>query len=142
MAQVINSLGKLKGWNSVTLRVLGRDVVGVAKIAYDDEQTHNNAYGAGKEPVGLEEGNYSAKASVDLFEEEVRALQNVIAPGARLQDIVPFPIIVSYETPGGGTVTDVIHNCRFMNNGIEVKQGDGKIVRSFNLAVTHITPNV
>lgn len=141
MPQVINSLGKLKGWNSVALRVLGRDVVGVAKIAYSDEQSHANAYGAGKEPVGLEEGNYTATASIDLFDEEVRALQGVIPPGLRMQDIAPFPVVVSYETPGGGTNTDIIHNCRFMNNGIEVKQGDGKIVRSFNLAVTHITHN-
>ncbi|MBK5213364.1 MAG: hypothetical protein JJE55_06865 [Flavobacteriaceae bacterium] len=139
MATVINSLGKLKGWNSVTLRLFARDVVGVAKIAYGDEQSHANAYGAGKEPVGLEEGNYTATASIDLFDEEVRALQSVIPPGLRMQDIVPFPIIVSFEIPGGGTSTDVIHNCRFMNNGIEIKQGDGKIVRSFNLAVTHIT---
>jgi hypothetical protein len=142
MATVVNSLGKLTGWNAVTARILGRDVVGISKIQYDDEQQSNNAMGAGKMPVGIEDGNYIAKASIDLFEEEVRAIQNSIPPGTRLQDIAPFPIIVSYAIADGARITDSILNCRFLNNGIEINQGDGKIVRSFNLAVTHILHNI
>lgn len=141
MATVVNSLGKLTGWNSVTARVLGRDVVGISKVAYSDEQVSNNAMGAGSMPVGIEGGNYSATASIDLFEKEVRALQAALPPGWRLQDLRPFDIVVSYALPEGGVITDIIHNCRFMNNGVEINQGDGKIVRSFNLAVTHITHN-
>jgi len=142
MPQVVNSLGKLTGWNSVTARILGRDVVGISKVAYSDEQVSNNAMGAGSMPVGIEGGNYTANASVDLFEEEVRAIQTAMPAGVRVQDILPFDVIVSYALPGGGRTTDVIHNCRFLNNGIEVKQGDGKIVRSFNLAVSHISHNI
>ena len=138
MATVINSLGKLVGWNAITVRVLGRDLVGIAKIAYSDEQVSNNAPGAGKYPVGIEEGNYTATASIDLFNEEVRALQNALPIGKRLQDIAPFDITVSYVL-NGNRVNDILHNVRFINNGVDVSQGDGKIVRSFNLALTHIT---
>ena len=137
---VINSLGKLVGWNSVTFRLLGRDVIGIAKIQYNDEQVSANAHGAGKYPVGIEDGNYTAAASVDLFNEEFRALQDALPSGGRIQDIEPFDITVSYLN-GSNRVNDVLHNVRFLNNGVDVKQGDGKIVRSFNLAITHITHN-
>jgi hypothetical protein len=116
--------------------------VGISKIAYADEQVSNNAMGAGSMPVGIEGGNYSASASFDLFKEEVRAIQTALPAGVRMQDIQPFDILVSYAIPGGGRRTDVIHNCRFLNNGVEVNQGDGKIVRSFNMATTHISHNI
>jgi len=137
---VINSLGKLVGWNAVTLRLLGRDVVGVSKIQYGDEQVSANSYGAGKFPVGIEDGNYTANASLDLFNEEFRALQDALPTGKRVQDIEPFDITVSFEQ-NGLRVTDILHGVRFTNNGVDVKQGDGKIVRSFTLALTHITHN-
>lgn len=139
---VVNSLGKLKGWNSVTTRLLGRDVVGIAKVQYDDDKPSPNAFGAGGYPVGIEDANYTAKASIDLFDEEVREIMKALPAGKRMQDITPFDIPVSFEVPGTGErQTDIIHNCRFTNVGLEVKQNDGKIVRSFNLAVTHITHN-
>lgn len=141
---IVNSLGKLTGWNSITLRIFGRDVVGIRRVQYSDEQAIVNGYGAGKMPVGEEEGNYSATASIDLLNEEVLAIQNALPPGTRLQDIPGFDIVVSYEYGATGTLkrTDIIHNCRFTNNGVEVSQGDGAIVRSFTLKTSHITHNV
>lgn len=141
---IVNSFGKLTGWNSVTLRLFGRDVVGIRRIQYSDEQQIENAYGAGKMPVGEEEGNYSATAAIDLLNEEVFAIQNALPAGMRMQDIPNFDIVVSYEYGATGALrrTDIIHNCRFTNNGLEVNQGDGSIVRSFTLKVSHISHNV
>lgn len=141
MAIIINGLGQIKGWNSITCRILGRDVVGLRKIAYSDEQQTQNEYGAGKFPVGESQGNYSATASIDLLDEEVRLLQGSLPPGQRLQDISGFDIVVNYEQ-NLSRQTDIIHNCRFLNNGIEISQGDGTIVRSFNLKTSHISHNV
>lgn len=119
-------------------------MVGIRRVQYSDEQAIVNGYGAGKMPVGEEEGNYSATASIDLLNEEVLAIQNALPPGTRLQDIPGFDIVVSYEDGATGTLkrTDIIHNCRFTNNGVEVSQGDGAIVRSFTLKTSHITHNV
>ena len=55
---IINKFGKMAGWNSVTARALGRDIVGIKKIAYSDEQEMDNEYGAGNMPIGQSEGNY------------------------------------------------------------------------------------
>lgn len=137
---VINSFGKMAGWNSVTCRLFGRDVVGISKIAYDDEQEKDNVYGAGKMPIGQSEGNYKAKASIELTLEERLAIQNSLPFGTRIQDIAPFPVVVAYEY-GGRVYKDVLMNCSFKNNGVDVKQGDKTIATNFDLNVSHINWN-
>ena len=133
MAEIVNRLGKIAGWNSITFRAFGRDVIGIKKVAYDNE------YGAGGFPVGETEGNYQAKAGIDLLNEEYIALADSIPKGKRIQDITG-DIVVEYQYEGR-KIKDVIHNVRFKNNGVDVKQGDGSIVRSFNLKTSHITWN-
>lgn len=142
MAEVVaNKFGKLTGWNSITVHMLGRDLEGITKVAYDDTQTIENAYGANKYPVGEEEGNYEATASIDLFHEEKAGLLRALKPNQRIQDIT-FDIVVEYELQDGTIYKDVVRNCRFKNNGVDVTQGDGKIVTSHELKVSHIDWNV
>jgi hypothetical protein len=138
---IINKLGTMAGWNSVTARILGRDIVGIKKVAYDDEQEKENEYGAGNMPIGQSNGNYKAKASLELTIEERLALQSSLPAGTRIQDIAPFPVIVSYDY-NGVIFKDVLQNCSFMNNGVDVKQGDKTIATDFNLLISHIDWNV
>lgn len=141
MTTIINAFGKMAGWNSVTCRLFGRDVVGIRKIAYDDEKEIDNEYGAGDMPVGESEGNYKAKASIELTIEERLAIQDSLPKGMRIQDIPAFSIVVAYEYQGR-VYKDVIHNCRFKNNGIDVKQGDKTISTDHTLNCSHINWNV
>jgi len=138
---IINAFGKMAGWNSVTCRLFGRDVVGIKKVAYDDDKDIDNEYGAGDMPIGEGEGNYKAKASIELTLEERLAIQNSLPRGTRIQDIAAFPIVVSYEYQGR-IYKDVIMNCRFKNNGVDVKQGDKSISTDFSLKTSHINWNV
>jgi hypothetical protein len=138
---IINKFGKMAGWNSVTARILGRDIVGIKKIAYSDEQEMENEYGAGNMPIGQSEGNYKAKASIEISIEERLALQASLPPGTRIQDIIPFPLVVSYEY-NGTIYKDIIQNCRIMDNGVDVKQGDKTIATDHNLLTSHISWNV
>lgn len=140
-SSLINKFGKMAGWNSVTVNMLGRDVEGINALAYDDETEKENVYGAGKKPVGRAEGNYSAKASITLLLEEVNALQNSLPPGSSLADIAPFPIVVEYEY-NGFKKKDIIHNCEFKGRGVDVKQNDKTIANKFDLVVSHIWWNV
>ena len=131
----------MAGWNSVTLNMLGRDVEGITAIAYDDSVDKENVYGAGKYPVGRGEGNYTAKASITLLKEEVNALQNSLPPTMGLDSIAPFPIVVEYEY-NGFKKKDIIHNCEFKGNGVDVKQNDKSIATKFDLVVSHVWWNV
>lgn len=138
---IINKFGRITGWNKVTLTLFNRDAEAITEIAYDDEQEKDNEYGAGKYPIGQNEGNYKPKASITLFSEEVIAIQKSIPAGKRIQDIPPTDIAVEYDY-NGVLIKDIIRNASFKNNGREVKQGDGKIVHKFDLLTSHIDWNI
>lgn len=140
-ATIINKFGKMAGWNSVTVSMMGRDVEGVSSVKYDDETSKENVRGAGKYPIGRGEGNYEAKCSIGILKEEIDALQMVLPPGKRIQDIEPFDISVQYEYTNGKIITDRIRNCEFTNRGVEVKNGDGSISTEYTLIVSHIDWN-
>lgn len=129
------------GWNRVTLRLFGRDVVGIRKIMYKDEEEIESEYGAGKYPVGESEGNYKAEAEIELTLEEVIALQDALPRGKRLQDIDAFSITVAYEYQNR-VRTDVLKNCRFMGRSIDTKQGDKTIAASYKMKISHINWNI
>jgi hypothetical protein len=138
---LINKFGKVAGWNSITLRMLGRDVEGITELSYDDSVEKESIQGAGMFPVGYGEGNYAAKASITLLQEEIIALQQSLGPGKRLTDIAPFDIVVRYEY-NGFACTDVIYNAQFSGNARAVKQNDKSITNKFDLLVSHIDWNV
>ncbi len=138
---LINKFGHMAGWNNVTVNLLGRDLEGVTELSYTDETEKENAYGAGNMPIGRGVGNYSAKASMTLYKEEVIALQMALGPGKRLQDIAPFDVIVQYEY-NGFIYVDRIRNAEFSGNGSEVKQNDKTIAYKFDLIVSHVNWNL
>jgi len=143
MAQttIINKFGKLTGWNSVKINLLGRDVEGCSEVDYNDEVEMESVYGAGNMPIGYGEGAYKAKASFTLLNEERLAIIDSLPPGVRLQEIAPFTVIVSYEYENV-IYKDIIHNCKFKTNGVSVKQKDMSINHKFDLLISHIDYNV
>lgn len=140
--RIINKFGTMTGWNSVTVNLLGRDVEGINSMSYSDSETKENAYGAGKYPIGRGRGNYEAEASIGLYKEEVDALRLSLPAGKRLQDIAPFDIVVEYMRENGSITKDIIHNVEFTDDGVEVSQSDGTISREYALIISHITYGV
>ncbi|WP_051774848.1 hypothetical protein [Formosa agariphila] len=139
---IINKFGQMSGWNNITLNLLSRDVEGITELSYTDETKKENAYGAGKYPVGRGEGNYEAQASITLYKEEINAIKAALPPGSRLQDILPFDVNVQYEGKDGSILKDRIRNAEFMTDGVEVKNNDGTISIKVDLIVSHIEWNV
>ena len=114
LGTLINKFGKIAGWNSVKVVMLGRQVEGITALSYKDSKEKDNIYGAGEFPVGRGEGNYKAEA---------------------------FDIPVMYEYKGL-VMKDVIRNVEFTDNGVDVKQGDKSIATQFTLLPSHIDWNV
>jgi hypothetical protein len=141
MKVLINKFGKVAGWNSVTVTMMGRDVEGITELKYNDTVEKENIYGAGGMPIGRGSGNYAATCSITLIKEEVDALQLTLGPGKRLTDIAPFDIAVAYEYLGR-IYTDRIRNCEFTGRSVEVKQNDKVIATSYDLIVSHIDWNI
>jgi hypothetical protein len=137
--EIVNKFGKIGGWNSVTVNMLGRDLEGISELEYDDSLEIENIMGAGRMPIGQGDGNYAAKASITVLNEERLAMLEALPRGTRLQDI-QFSIISTYEY-NNKVYTDKIRNCRIKNNGVVVKQGDKSIAHKFELVLTHIDWN-
>jgi hypothetical protein len=138
---IINKFGRVAGWNNVQVVLLGRQVEGITALAYNDSTEKENIYGAGNKPVGRGEGNYKAEASITLLKEEINALQMALGFGKNLADIEPFDIPVMYVYKNR-IMKDVIRNCEFTGNGVDVKQNDKSIATQMTLVVSHIDWNV
>lgn len=142
MARIINKFGTMQGWNAITVNLMGRDVEGISQLSYNDSMEKENVHGAGAYPVGRSRGNYTAEASMSLYKEEIDALKASLPIGKRMVDIAPFDIVVEYENDNGVIFKDVIRNCEFTNDGVEVSQGDGTITTDCELIISHIDWNV
>lgn len=138
---IINKFGRLTGWNTIKVNLLGRDLEGITELEYGDAVDKENVYGAGGYPVGRGEGNYTPKASITLLVEEVMSIQKSLPKTKGLTDIAPFDIIVQYEYENF-VYTDIIRNAEFKDNNKAAKQGDKSISNKFELIVSHIEPNV
>ncbi len=130
--------GTTYDWGDIVCTIAGVPVTGITAIEYDDDQEVTNNYGAGRYPVSRSKGRITATAKITLYPEEVRAIQ-ANAANKRLQDILPFDIIVSY-IPFDATKIhhDKIRNCQFKKNSRSWAEGDTNETVELELVVSHI----
>ncbi len=125
-------------WASVMFSIAGVPVAGITSIEYGDEQEMENIYGVGCEPVARGYGNIKAEANVTLLRTTIENLR-AASPTGRLEDIAPFPIIVSWIPVNGQKMkNDILQNCQFLEDRVNLKQGDTKNEQTLNLIVSHI----
>lgn len=126
-------------WGSIKVNLLGRTVIGITAIDYDDKQDKKNHYGGGTMPTHRGHGRYEATAKITLESYEVDAIQRALGFGKRLQDIEPFDVVVTFMPKGSdGLITHVIRNCEFLNNKRNMKEGDTNISVELDLLPSHI----
>lgn len=131
----------MAGWNSVTMNILGRDAEGISEMSYDDNVDKEVIKGAGMFGIGVGEGDYTAKFGLKLYQEEVIAIMDVLPPGVRIQQIMPFDVIVQY-TYKTRIYKDIIRNVEFTKVGKAVKKGDKTVEQTLECICTHIDWNV
>lgn len=136
--EIVNKFGTMTGWNSLSTNMMFRDIEAYTKISYDDTVEKENWYGKGKMPQGRTEKNYKAGCKIQLAKEEMDLLKRSLPRGTRIQEIAPFNITCSYERKDGTVTTDVINNCEFTDQAVEVQQGDGSIEYEYTLIISHI----
>jgi hypothetical protein len=126
-------------WGEIAVNIAGVSVTGITAVEYDDDQEVTNNYGAGRYPVSRSKGRITCTAKISLDIEEVRAITNQI-PNRRLQDTMPFDIVVSYlkEEDPAKIHHDIIKNCSFKKNGRAWAEGDTRKVVELDLIPSHI----
>ncbi len=129
--------GEVYGWADIRCFINGTLVKGITSIKYEDNQTIEKVYGAGRYPLGYGKGRIECSGSITLLKEEIVALQNV-ANNGRLQDLPAFDVVVTYLPENGILTSDVLKNCKFTKNSRDVKEGDTSIASEIELMVMNI----
>jgi hypothetical protein len=131
--------GKTYSWSDIKLTLLGRTLVGISDISYEDSEDINPVRGQGKFPVNYVQGNYNAQASITLEMSEVEMLQKLLPSGQRLQDIKPFNITIIYTNYDAPPVKHVLKGCKFKGNNRKSSAGTVEEIKvQFELYVTQI----
>lgn len=130
--------GTAYSWAQLKINILGANPAGITAISYKDKEEMQNNYGIGNQPVSRSTGKIEPEASISMHMTELEALQEA-SPSGRIQDIPEFDIVVSYIPKGGRIVTHTLHNCRFMENGRDLKQNDMEIVTDVPMILSHIS---
>ena len=129
--------GRSYGWADIKAAPGGIPLSGINEIEYNEKQEMDNVYGAGNMPVSRGFGRITFDGKIKISMEELEVMQKV-SPTGRIQDIMEFPIIVSYLPDTGVIVTHKLQYCRFKNNGRSVKEGDISIHHEIDLVIGNI----
>lgn len=118
--------GEIFSWANVRVNVLGRNLVGLKGIDYEDSEEVKGVKGRGKKDIGFVKGNYNATGKLTLEMSEVEALNDSIPFGGSIYDILPFDITVCYRNNDNRLVTHILVNCLFTKQGRTGKAGEVK----------------
>jgi hypothetical protein len=129
--------GVAYSWADIQAQLLGKTVLGISAISYEDEQTIEDNYGAGNLPTSRGYGQLKSKGSLTMEAKEVERITEAV-PSGRIQDIPPFPVTVSYVNPANKLVTHKLMNAQFTGNKRDIKSGDTKIEVELPLVISHI----
>lgn len=124
-------------WASARMIYDGVPFVGITAINYEETDTKENNFGAGRFPTSRGYGSVAATCSISLYKDTLAALQKV-APGGRIQDLPPIDVPVAYVTKSGKFTTDVLKNFEFKQNKVATSQGDTKIVTDIECIISHV----
>jgi len=128
--------GQAYDYVSITPLALGVPLPSISAINYTSEQTKENNYGTGNEPVSRGRGAKTYTASFDISMNDTEALRDA-APNGNLLDIPPFDFVIVFGNPQK-PVTHIIKNFEFSDDGVETTQGDTDIKRTFTGTPSHI----
>lgn len=120
--------GNMFSWASVTIRVNATLVSAIKSITYGDSRERSKGYGQGRHfgPIGQTSGKYTTdKVVCEIEKGELQALRQAIADasGSGSFGDLEFQIVVQYEEPDRGVITDEINGCTWGKNSASTNDG-------------------
>ncbi|MCH4829784.1 MULTISPECIES: hypothetical protein [Flavobacterium] len=129
--------GREYGWADIIVNISATPLSGIKHVKYEEEQEKENIYGAGRHPVARGYGRVKTTGSITLLSGTVFAMQ-AAAPGNKLHNIAPFPIVVMYQPETGAIVKHTLKNCEFKKTAFDWKEGDLSKDIELELIISHI----
>lgn len=121
-------------WSNVKLNLFGVIVNGITEISYGRKQKKENNYGVGVDAVSRGYGNVENEGKITIYLDEWKRII-AAAPNKDPLSIKPFDIQVLF---GGSSVQfsqDTLRACEFMNDPMDAKQGDSKLMVTIDLVI-------
>lgn len=124
-------------WAQIKFSPFGVPIVGIMNISYKRKQKKENNYGSGNEPVSRGYGNTEYEGSIELFQEEWKAI--IAASPERDPLKIPwFDIPVIYGDSIATTTTDVLRAVEFLEDPFDAKQNDTSLTVKIPLIIGKI----
>jgi hypothetical protein len=122
-------------WANITLILFGNPVFGITKIKYSNKQKKENNFGAGSKAISRGYGNYNPTASLELYQDEWRAII-AASPNRDPLQIAPFNIQVLYGQINNLSLgQDNLLAAEFTDDEGGGNQGDTKLLISVPLII-------
>jgi hypothetical protein len=113
------------GFIDLTVVMLGRPVVGLRGIRYNESQEKGNVHGAGKKPIARTRGQVNFEGELRILHSELRAILQSQGSGKSILSIRPFDIVCTYAPEAGGVIsTDTLKYVEFTQAEIDLSNGD------------------
>ena len=115
--------GKFYSWGSIRFNFLGSSFSTVTAVKYEETEEIKGVKAVGSKQIGYTQGNTETNGSISILAETLERIAQKV-PNGRLQDILPFPITVSYMDALGNLVTHILQGCKFTKNSREASAGN------------------
>jgi len=125
-------------WESLLITIQGHPIYGVSNINFNDSMEMEFEYGTGVYPVGRKYGKYSVSGSITLSLGEASLLERASVSGL-VQNLPMFDIQLIFTPLNQIPKIVVLHNCKIMNNGVDLSQNDMNPTVTLDLSISHIS---
>ncbi len=122
MATVLAN-GRAYSYADIRVNINGFEPLSISKISWKKKRTKTNNTGLGKYPISRGYGGYEYEAELEMSLEDLIVLEQN-APNNDIEEIKPFPIVVSWMPDDGVTVTKTLQFCEFTESGVDTSNGD------------------
>jgi len=121
-------------WINQKVMIFGVPLIGITKFTISCNQTKENNYGTGAEPISRGYGNkeYAGEMTVYL-DELVKILSQ--SPNRNILDIPMFDFTMFLASTRNVPYQVTIKSAEFLSNGIDHSQGDTKILTTLPLVI-------
>lgn len=125
MAIVVNDVEY--SWGSITLKILGVELIGYKAISYSDAIEREAVFGARRHKIGMTKGKVTTEqGSVTMYLKQHRELLDTLGDG---WGDVRFDCEVRYAEPGMPTRVDIVEGCKFAGNPEGGEEGASALER-------------
>jgi len=121
-------------WSNIKFNLFGVPVVGITEINYNRKQKKENNYGYGAEPISRGYGNKEYEGDITIYLDEWKKII-AASPDRDPLTIPPFQVQVLFGGSSLNFEQDTLEMVEFMEDPMQSKQGDTKILVKIPLII-------